>query len=398
MDLKELKKCRSRLEDFLSDLFCLLGRSERRHWAGVYVRGLLLNGERKSIEPMADRMPDGNVQALQQFIGQSPWDFKPVRRRLAETMAREMSPVKVWILDDTGFPKKGCHSVGVSRQYSGTLGQVGNCQIGVSLHLAINQACIPLNYALYLPRSWTDAPERLARAGVPDGTVFKTKHDLALELIDEALEWDIPKGVVVADSFYGKTQEIRSGLIKRGLSYVVEITGKNSVLPLTKDKTSPKGRPRKKVKRIEVKEVALSLPKWKWKTIRWRDGTKKRLASRFAAVRVDLGLSHRKGAEVQPRQWLLMEWPKNEKAPSKFWFSNLPPQAGLSRLVYLAKSRWFIEENYQQQKTELGLDHYEGRGWLGWQHHVTMNMVAFCFLLLEKLRLKKNTWIDLADD
>jgi SRSO17 transposase len=397
MDAKELQRFRDQLKAFLADLFTLLGRSERRHWAGVYIRGLLLDGERKSIEPMANRLPDGNVQALQQFIGQSPWDPRPIRRRLAEKMARAMCPVKVWIIDDTGFPKKGIHSVGVARQYSGTLGRVGNCQVAVSLHMAIDDVCIPLNFALYLPKEWTDDPVRLARAGVPEGTVFKTKFELAFDLIDEVRDWDIPEGVVVIDSFYGKAQDVRQGLIDRGLSYVAEVSSKNSVIwPESAGKK--KGASPKKAARVTVKEFALSLPPSKWKTIAWREGSRNRLKSRFAAVRVDIGVSHRKNAKAQPRQWLLVEWPFSEASPCKFWFSNLPPQTGLSRLVYLAKARWFVEQNYQQQKEELGLDHYEGRGWLGWQHHVTMNMIAFCFLMLQKLRLKKNTWPDPPGD
>jgi SRSO17 transposase len=234
------KKCRARLETFLHDLLEPAGRKERRRWGLVYVRGLLLDGERKSIEPMASRLHDGNVQSMQQFIGQSPWDHKPTRRQLAERMARELVPAYAWIVDDTGFPKKGDHSVGVARQYSGTLGKVGNCQIAVSVHLATNDACMPLNFALYLPELWTNDPERMKQAGVPEGTIFKTKWQLALDLIDEALSWDVPRGVIVSDNFYGKVNEFRQALIDRELLYVVEVEGKTIVFD------QPDGTQRKK--------------------------------------------------------------------------------------------------------------------------------------------------------
>jgi len=399
MDARQLRACRERLEKYLKDLLELLGRASRSHWGNVYVRGLLLDGERKSIEPMADRMPEGNVQALQQLIGQSPWDFRPVRRRLAERMAQELIPACAWIVDDTGFPKKGDKSVGVARQYSGTLGKVANCQVAVSLHLATDEGSMPLNYQLYLPEAWTADPERRQRAGVPAGTTFKTKWQLALELIDEALGWNLAPGVVVCDIAYGKVNEFRKGLRERKLSYVAEIEGKTIVFaPLPQNKPG-RGHPKAKASAptISVKELAKSLPAWQYKTIRWREGTKKPLVSRFAALRVDPAHGHHRNQQLPPRQWLLIEWPADNAEPVKFWFANLSPQTGLRRLVRLAKIRWRVEQNYQQQKEELGLDHYEGRGYLGWHHHVTLNMVAYGFLLLETLRDKKNFWVDPPD-
>lgn len=404
MDKKQLQACRARLETYLRDLLKPVGRSERRRWGSVYVRGLLLDGERKSIEPMANRLPDGNVQAMQQFIGQSPWDHVPIRRRLAERMCRELVPAHAWIVDDTGFPKKGDHSVGVARQYSGTLGKVGNCQVAVSLHLATDDACMPLNFVLYLPQSWTDAPDRMKRAGVPEGTTFKSKWQLALDLIDGALTWDIGKGLIVSDVAYGKINEFRQGLIDRDLYYVVEVESRTVVFS-EPDAAGPKKEgPKKKQakakpKALSVMEFAKRLPSWRFKTIRWREGSKGHMVSRFAAVRVQPAHGHSKGNKnLPPRQWLLIEWPAGEPEPCKFWFSNLLPQTGLRRLVRLAKIRWRVEQNYQQQKQELGLDHYEGRAFMGWHHHVTMNMIAYGFLILEMLRNKKNYWVDPPDD
>jgi SRSO17 transposase len=281
------------------------------------------------------------------------------------------------------------------------LGKVANCQVAVSLHLAADEASMPLNYQLYLPQEWTDKPERLQSAGVPAGTCFKTKWQLALDLTDEVLSWELPPGVVVCDIAYGKINGFRQGLIDRQLGYVAEIEGKTIIFALPSRNKRGRGRPseaREKLQTISVKDLSKSLPSWHWKTIRWREGTKKRLASRFAAIRVDPAHGHAQNKPLPPRQWLLMEWPSDQEEPCKFWFSNLPPQAGLRRLVRLAKLRWRVEQNYQQQKEELGLDHYEGRGYLGWHHHVTLNMVAYGFLLLETLCGKKNSWIDPSDD
>lgn len=404
MDKKQLKKCRGRLERYLVKLLEPVGRKDRRYWGSVYIRGLMLEGERKSIEPMANRLLEGNIQSMQQFIGQSPWDPMPIRRRLAERISKELVPAHAWIVDDTGFPKKGNHSVGVARQYSGTLGKVGNCQVAVSLNLATDDASMPLNYALYLPESWTTDPERMKRAGVPEGTIFKNKWQLAHDLIDEALSWDLPLGVIVSDSFYGKINEFRQGLVDRELFYLVEVASKTIVFKQTYSEERKKGHPKKskakdKSKTLSVKDFATALPSWHFKTIRWREGSKGNMVSRFAALRVQPAHGHsKKDSKLPPRQWLLIEWLKGQAEPSKFWFSNLLPQTSLRRLVRLAKIRWRVEQNYQQQKEELGLDHYEGRGFRGWHHHVTMNMVAYGFLVLEMLRNKKNYWVDPAED
>ena len=399
MDSKELQLCRSRLEAFLAELLEPVGRLERRRWGNAYVRGLLLDGERKSIEPMAARLPDGNVQAMQQFVGQSPWDHCPVRKKLAERMVGEMVPAVAWIVDDTGFPKQGIHSVGVARQYSGTLGKVGNCQIAVSLHLATAEVCMPINFELYLPKTWTADPARMKEAGVPDGYSFKPKWQIALDLIAQAVSWEMPKGVVVCDCAYGKGNPFREDLIDQELFYVAEIEAKTLVFDEPRKTRRRVGDPPPdsetgKVVVLTAKDFALKLPAWMWKTIKWREGTKRRLVSRFAAVRVAPAHRPPKGKRRPPRQWLLIEWPKGEQGPLKYWLANLPPQAGISRLVFFAKIRWRIELSYQQLKEELGLDHYEGRGYRGWHHHVTMTMLAYGFLLLETIRSKKNFWVD----
>jgi SRSO17 transposase len=403
MTESEIEKCRRRLEQFLSDPLELLGRRERRHWSAVYIRGLLLEGERKSIEPLAARLPDGNVQALQQLIGQSPWPWAPVWQRLAQRMTAELVPDPVWIIDDTAFPKQGRHSVGVARQYSGTLGKTGNCQVAVSLHQAGAEESAILGWRLYLPESWTEDPERRAAAGIPAEVKFQTKWQLALELIDEARGWGLPGGVVLADAGYGEVTEFRQGLEGRQLRYAVGIP--STVRVWTQPPRLRKARGRKRRATVyhygeqrpwAVREVAAQARGWK--QVRWREGRKGWLESRFHAARVQPAHGFDDGDPPHPEVWLLIEWPAGEQDPTKYFLCDLPPNYSWRRLVRIVKSRWKIEQDYQQLKEELGLDHYEGRSWTGWHHHVTLVMLAHAFLTLEMLRSKKNFWVDPATD
>ena len=406
MNAKELARCRARLERFLADLLAPLGRKDRRHWGEVYVRGLLLDGERKSIEPLAQRLPDGDVQALQQLLGQSPWDATPVRAHLAQRMAHELSPGAAWVVDEVGFPKQGKHSVGVARQYCGTLGKVGNCQVAVSLNFTTDDGSFPVDWRLYLPERWTADPARCAAAGVPPGTRFQTKWELALACGAQARTWGLPDGVVLADSGYGDVPAFREGLEARGLRYVVEVDRTCLVwtTPQTRQPVPYRGRgPRPKPQYVgpppeAVPAVARRLPRTAWRTIRWREGTQGPMESRFAACRVQPAPGYREGAPEQPVGWLLIEWPLGAEAPIKYWLANLPAATTLRRLVRWAKSRWRIEQDYRQLKRELGLDHFEGRAWRGWHHHVTLVSVAYAFLMLEALRGKKNFWVDPAED
>ena len=406
MNAKELARCRTRLERFLADLLAPLGRQDRRHWGEVYIRGLLLEGERKSIEPLAQRLPDGDVQALQQLLGQSPWDATPVRAHLAQRMAHELSPGAAWVVDEVGFPKQGKHSVGVARQYCGTLGKVGNCQVAVSLNFTTDAGSFPVDWRLYLPERWTQDPARCAAAGVPPATPFQTKWELALACCDQARAWGVPDGVVLAESGYGDVPAFRAGLAARGLRYVVEVdrTGLVWTTPQTRQPVPSRGRgPRPKPQYVgpppeAVSAVARRLPRTVWRTLRWREGTRGPMASRFAACRVQPAPGYREGAPEHPVGWLLIEWPPGAEAPITYWLSNLPATTTLRRLVRWAKTRWRIEQDYRQLKHELGLDHFEGRGWRGWHHHVTLVSVAYGFLMLETLRGKKNVWMDPAED
>ncbi|MEW6217712.1 MAG: IS701 family transposase [Candidatus Bipolaricaulota bacterium] len=401
MNKQALCEARGRLEAFVDPLLPFLGRLERRRWGAFYVQGLLLEGGRKTAAGMAERY-GGNEQALQQFVSQSPWKWMDVRRELAARMAREAGSRVAWVLDDTGFPKKGQYSVGVARQYSGTLGKVGNCQIGVSLNYATDEGCFPIDFQLYLPQAWTEDRSRRRMARIPEEVTFRRKWELGLQMIDRALEWGLPVGVVVTDAGYGVTTELRAQLRKRGLSYVVGIPGEVGVwqqgvepeVPAYQGRGRPRTRPRNLPAPESVAEVARRVPEEAWTEVTWREGTKGPLRSRFAALRVQPSHGHVHGRVAEPIGWLLSEWPQDVPAPTKFWLSNLPEDTTLRDLVYWAKIRWWVEQNYQQLKEEIGLDHFEGRSWVGWHHHVTLAMVAFDFLVLEGFRSKTNFWVD----
>ena len=394
---------RERLAGFLEETLAALGRAERRRWGSVYVRGLLATGGRKATATMATHVSDGNVQAMQQFIGQSPWPWEPLRKGLAHRLVESLHPPAAWAIDDTGFPKKGSHSVGVARQYTGTLGKIGNCQVAVSLHYATDDAAVPLDFALYLPEEWLEE-ERRREAGIPQDVTFQTKWALALTLIDRALEWEVPKGVIVADAGYGNTTEFRTGLAERELLFVVGIQSATKVWIAPENLAVPargrRGRPRRKPLELgdpmSVADMSRSWPQERWQRVTWRQGTKGPMTSRFASARVLPSHSYEHGGPKEETLWLLAEWPEDEEAPTKFWFANLPGDTSLLSQVRLAKIRWWIEQGYQQLKDELGLDHYEGRTWQGWHHHVTLTMLAFGFLTLESLYLKKHFWTALV--
>jgi len=384
---------------FLEGILPMMGRLERRHWGSFYVQGLLLEGGRKTASHMA-KAYGGDMQALQQFVSQSPWDHMEVRQELAKKMVAGASAKAAFTLDDTGFPKKGTQSVGVARQYTGTLGKVANCQIGVSLHYATDDGCFPLDFQLYLPMEWIEDAERRAKAGIPKETVFKRKWEIGLEMIDLAVAW-VGKRIVVADAGYGSVGEFRKALVARELTYLVGVKEDMGIWRGSVDTSPPnyqgRGRPRKRhldwPPPESVHDVAFSLSTESWTEVCWRIGTKGPLKSRFTALRVQPSHGYREGKVTEGVQWLLIEWPPGAKDPEKYWLSNLSEDAELIELVYWAKQRRQVEQNYQELKDELGLDHFEGRSWLGWHHHVTLTMIAFDFLILEGLRVKKNFWV-----
>jgi SRSO17 transposase len=399
----QLRRIRTRLTTFAEDLLASIPRKDQRRWGQTYLRGLLLDGKRKSIEPMAARLTKGDPQAdayaveqaLQQFVNQSPWDPTPVRRRLAQRMTTAIAPA-AWVIDDTGFPKFGRYSVGVAPQYCGALGKVANCQVGVSVHAVTDQASCPLDWRLFLPPEWDDDAERRRKAHLPQAERHRPKWQLALELLDELAAWDLVPPVILADAAYGEVSEFRLGLEQRQLGYVVQVPGTISAYPedVAPERAASTGRgrpslPRYRQRRSSLKQLVAAAGGQAATTVTWRQGADGgQLVSRFVALRVrPAGIKLRRaarGGELAVR-WLLAEWPDGEPEPVKYWLANLPAEVLLQRLVWLAKLRWRVEHDYRELKDALGLDHFEGRSFNGWHHHVTLVSVAHAFVTLERL-------------
>jgi len=399
----QLRRIRTRLTAFAEDLFASVPRKDQRRWGQSYLRGLLLDGKRKSIQPMAARLAKGDPQAdpyaleqaLQQFVNQSPWDPVAVRRRLAQRMTAAIQP-QAWVIDDTGFPKFGRWSVGVAPQYCGALGKVANCQVGVSVHAATDQASCPLDWRLFLPESWDDDAERRRKAHLPAGERHRAKWQLALELLDELAGWGLAPPVILADAAYGEVNQFRLGLEQRALAYVVQGPGTISaypqdVAPQTVPYTGRGRRPvaRYRQPRSSLRQLVLAAGERAARTVAWREGADgQQLVSRFVALRVrPAGVRLRRAARggQLPVRWLLAEWPDGAPEPVKYWLANLPQTTPLQQLVHLAKLRWRVEHDYRELKDALGLDHFEGRSFKGWHHHVTLVSVAHAFVTLERL-------------
>jgi SRSO17 transposase len=388
------------------------GHADRHTPLKNYCMGLLLPGERKSVEPMAARLAPNDVrrmhQSLHHLVADAPWNdqamLAEVRRQLLPALQKNGSVV-AWIIDDTGFPKSGRHSVGVARQYCGQVGKQDNCQVAVSLSVSTWNASLPIAWRLYLPEAWASDPERRQRAGVPEDVEFQTKPEIALEQMREAIAQQVPVGAVLADAGYGNGTQFRTSITELGLQYVVGIESSVTVWepgqqPLPAPPRKPgRGAPPKRLQRdethqpVSVKQLALDLPSSAWKDVGWRQGSKGTLRSRFAAVRVRAAHRDYKRTEPHPEEWLLIEWPKRESEPTKYWLSTLPPETKLTDLVKTAKHRWIIERDYEELKQELGLGHYEGRGWRGFHHHATLCIAAYGFLVAERNRFSPSACV-----
>jgi SRSO17 transposase len=402
---KEARRPRTgeeRFAAYLDGIAAVLGHASRAASARAYCTGLLLPGERKSVEPMAARIAPNRVQAKHQsmhhVVAKAAWDdaamLRAVRERVLPAMERH-GPVRYWIVDDTAFPKQGEHSVGVARQYCGQLGKQDNCQVAVSLSVANDHASLPVAYRLYLPEGWAADPPRRAKAGVPEEIGFETKTAIALGQLRQAREEAIPVGTVLGDAGYGDECDFRVGVDELELRYVLGIRSATTVwppgmAPLPPKPWSGRGRPPTRLRRspehqpVSVKELALSLPRQAWRTVTWREGNRTALASRFAARRIRPAHRDIWRSEPWPEEWLLMEWPEGAEEPSRYWLSNLPPRTALKDLVHTAKARWLIERDYQELKQEIGLGHYEGRGWRGFHHHASLCIAAYGFLVAER--------------
>jgi SRSO17 transposase len=393
-----------RFAAYIEGLAIAAGHEDRNTPLKNYCKGLLLPGERKSIEPMAARLEPDSVQAMRQslhhLVAKAPWSdevvLEQVRNRVLPAMEKH-GPVVAWIVDDTGFPKKGTHSVGVTRQYCGQVGKQDNCRVAVSLSVATWSSSLPIAYRLYLPKEWAEDAERRGKTEVPVEVGFQTKPEIALDQIRAAVAAQVNRGIVLADAAYGINTEFREGLTQLGLQYVVGVQSSMTVWEPGKQPLPPKtrgkmGRPPRLLQRatdhqpVSVKHLAMNLPSTAFKEINWREGAERKLQSRFAAVRVRPAHRDHWKAEPHAEEWLLIEWPRGETEPTKYWISTLAPDTRLKALIKMAKQRWIIERDYQELKQELGLGHFEGRNWRGFHHHATLCIAAYGFLVAERNR------------
>jgi len=394
-----------RFAAYIEGLAEAAGHADRNIPLKKYCTGLWLPGERKSVEPMAARLAPHNVrrmhQSLHHMVADAPWNDEAVLNRCLDFVLPAMlrqEPVVAWVVDDTGFPKKGQESVGVARQYGGQVGKQDNCRVAVSLSVTTEKASMPVAFRLYLPEVWTQDRKRRKKTGVPVDIAFQTKAEIALGQMQWARQRGLPQGVVLADAGYGNDTRFRTALTEAGLTYAMGVPSTVTVWkPGQEPKPAPArrgstGRPRKLLQRdsthqpVSAKELALALPAEAWHKVTWRQGVKQKLQSRLAALRVRPAHRDYWRAEPHPEEWLLIEWPADETEPTKYWLSTLSADTPLVALVHLAKHRWIIERDYQELKQELGLGHYEGRGWRGFHHHATLCIAAYGFLVAERNR------------
>ncbi|MGH8257921.1 MAG: IS701 family transposase [Steroidobacteraceae bacterium] len=395
MNLDRCEDSEARFVTYVEGLSSVIGHADRAGPLRDYCTGLMLPGERKSVEPMAARTAPARTaaqhQSLLHFVANAAWSDADVLAKVREMVLpaiEKNGPIEAWIIDDTSFPKQGKHSVGVHHQYCGQLGKQANCQVAVSLSIANHCASLPVAYRLYLPEAWTKERARRKKAGVPKEIKFKTKTEIALEQIRWACAAGLPRGVALMDAAYGRDSQLRAGMTELGVPYVAGIVP--SILmwapgtgPRRMDKPLNNTGRRDEPDLVSARKVALGLSKSAWRTVAWREGSAERLSSRFARVRVRIGHNKLIPRKLSP-EWLLIEWPEGEAEPTKYWLATLPEDISFTRLVDLAKLRWRIERDYQELKQEVGLGHYEGRGWRGFHHHATLCIAAYGFLIAEQ--------------
>ena len=378
MDKPQWRDSAGRFASYLDGLAKVIGHAARVGPMRDYCTGLLLPCERKSVEPMAAATAPERVgaqhQALLHFVAEGAWSDEVVLAKVREMVLPKIErhgAIEAWIIDDTSFPKHGAHSVGVTHQYCGQLGKQENCQVVVSLSLANHYASLPAAYRLYLPKGWAEDRKRRRKAGVPDEIHFQTKPKIALDQLEWACAAGLPRGVVLMDQAYGTDAALRRGARELGLDYSAAVPART----LVEAGKGGQGR-------MTAQTLALGLPKRAWQTITWREGSAEPLRSRFARVRVR---ARGEGCTPnEPEEWLLIEWPKRETAPTKYWLSTLSMNIAFDALVDITMMRWRIERDYQELKQEVGLGHFEGRGWRGFHHHATMCIAAYGFLISER--------------
>jgi len=395
MDLEQAGDSEARFAAYVEGLTSVIGHPARTGPLRDYCTGLVLPGERKSVEPMAARTEPGKAaaqhQSLLHFVGNSNWSDRAVLDKVFEMVRPSMEkhgPLKFYIVDDTSFPKQGEHSVGVQHQYCGQLGKQANCQVAVTLSIANHAASLPVDFRLYLPKGWVNDRARRKKAEVPKEIKFMTKPEIALEQLRAACEAGLPRGVVLMDAAYGNDSQLRAAITELGLLYAVGIRS-DTLMWRSGSGPRRKGKPMNNTGRrdepdlVSAREVALGLLKKAWRTIKWREGSAEWLSSRFARVRVRVGHNKLDPKKLQS-EWLLIEWPEGAKEPTRYWLSTLPKKVSFQELVDAAKMRWRVERDYQDLKQEVGLDHYEGRRWRGFHHHATLCIAAYGFLIAEQ--------------
>jgi len=389
-------EARERLVEFVAEMAAGLAHVRRRENALVYVRGLIEHGGRKSLQPTLFRLGEdaARYESLQQFLADSPWDPAVLVRACAERLVPELE-LSAWVVDDTGIAKDGAHSPGVKRQYSGTLGKIGNCQVTVSVHAVGQRGSQPLGWALYLPEEWCADRPRRRKAKIPDELVFQTKPQLASALCEQAAGWEIARAPVLGDCAYGDNCEFRTGLHEAGLEYVLAVSAQIAVFGAqtiftVPERNGPTGRPpsvaRPDRKPESARALAERLPAEAFTTVAWRTTPAGEIVeSRFAFLRVVAAHPVTEDRRPPRWEWLIIEWPEHQDAPTDYWLANLPEDSSRERLARLARLRWTIELDYRQLKGELGLDHYEGRSHIGFHHHCALVSCAHAFLTLERM-------------
>jgi SRSO17 transposase len=388
-----------------------VGHVDRKLPLRNYCTGLLLDGDRKSVEPMAARLAPDHVQSMHEslhhLVAQSPWSdddmLRQVRNYVLPAM-QKMGPVTAWVVDETGVVKRGIHSAGVARQYCGRVGKKENCQVAVSLSVATESASLPIAWRLYLTEEWAKDAERREEVGIPQEVQFQTKPQIALAQIQQAVQDGVSRGVVLADEVYGSNREFREGVADLKLEYSLAVRSTTTVWALERQPLPPKpwkgtGPQPTRMRRDEthrpivVRELARQLPAQAWHEVAWREGSQEKLCSRFAALRVRPAYGDDRKGTLQPEQWLLIEWPAGTNEPSGYWLARMPANLALKRLVAISKHRWVIERDYEEIKGELGLAHYEGRNWRGFHHHATLCIAAYGFLISERSRFSPSAHV-----
>jgi SRSO17 transposase len=386
---------KDRLAVYFADVASGLARSEQRRNAELYARGLLEAGARKSLEPMVARLGGGKIEyeALQHFLADSPWDCGVLERAVAERVCAVIEPA-AWVLDDTGVPKDGKRSPGVKRQYSGTLGKIGSCQVAVSLHAVSVKGTVPLGFRLYLPEDWCQDPVRRREAKIPENVGFQTKPALGSDLVARAASWKIRRAPVLGDQAYGNDTKLRTRLHAEGIDYVLSVDPQcaafepGTVFAIPPRKPRSRG-PAPSALRTEnqpqsIAELVAGLDRDAFQTVAFRNIDGQQLVSRFVFVGVIAAHPVTRDRQAPREEWLIVQWPEGRDEPTDYWLSNLPADTEPERLARLARLRWMIELDYKQLKGELGLDHYEGRSYLGFHHHCTLVTAAHGFLTLER--------------